>query len=46
MRILILPQWSDLELMFKGLLFARKLAARGHDVGPLAGDSSWQSRRT
>src|ERR1017187_450322 len=37
MRILILSQWFDPEPTFKGLLFARELAARGHDVEVLTG---------
>src|ERR1019366_4857506 len=37
MRILILSQWFDPEPTFKGLLFARELAARGHKVEVLTG---------
>ena len=37
MRILILSQWFDPEPTFKGLLFARELTARGHDVEVLTG---------
>lgn len=37
MRILILSQWFDPEPTFKGLLFARELAARGHEVEVLTG---------
>jgi glycosyltransferase involved in cell wall biosynthesis len=37
MRILILSQWFDPEPTFKGLLFARELASRGHDVEVLTG---------
>jgi lipopolysaccharide/colanic/teichoic acid biosynthesis glycosyltransferase/glycosyltransferase involved in cell wall biosynthesis len=37
MRILILSQWFDPEPTFKGLLFARELARRGHDVEVLTG---------
>jgi glycosyltransferase involved in cell wall biosynthesis len=37
MRILILSQWFDPEPTFKGLLFARELVARGHDVEVLTG---------
>ena len=37
MRILILTQWFDPEPALKGLLFARELAARGHDVEVLTG---------
>lgn len=37
MRILILSQWFDPEPTFKGLLFARALVARGHQVEVLTG---------
>ena len=37
MRILLLTQWFDPEPTFKGLLFARELAARGHEVEVLTG---------
>ena len=37
MRILLLSQWFDPEPMFKGLLFARGLVARGHEVDVLTG---------
>jgi glycosyltransferase involved in cell wall biosynthesis len=37
MRILLLTQWFEPEPMFKGLLFARELVARGHDVEVLTG---------
>jgi glycosyltransferase involved in cell wall biosynthesis len=37
MRILILSQWFEPEPTFKGLPFARELAARGHDVEVLTG---------
>jgi len=37
MRILLLTQWFDPEPTFKGLLFARELAARGHYVEVLTG---------
>lgn len=37
MRILLLTQWFDPEPTFKGLLFARELARRGHDVEVLTG---------
>src|ERR1035437_6324489 len=37
MRILLLTQWFDPEPTFKGLLFAREFAARGHDVEVLTG---------
>src|ERR1700721_173058 len=37
MKILILTQWFDPEQTFKGLLFARELSARGHEVEVLTG---------
>jgi glycosyltransferase involved in cell wall biosynthesis len=37
MRILLLTQWFEPEPTFKGLLFARELAAQGHDVEVLTG---------
>jgi glycosyltransferase involved in cell wall biosynthesis len=37
MRILLLTQWFEPEPTFKGLLFARELAARGHAVEVLTG---------
>jgi glycosyltransferase involved in cell wall biosynthesis len=37
MRILLLTQWFDPEPAFKGLLFARELAARGHNIEVLTG---------
>lgn len=37
MRILILSQWFDPEPTFKGLLFAKELAKRGHEVEILTG---------
>jgi len=37
MRILILSQWFDPEPTFKGLLFARELRRRGHEVEVLTG---------
>jgi len=37
MRILILSQWFDPEPTFKGLLFAKELQRRGHDVSVLTG---------
>jgi glycosyltransferase involved in cell wall biosynthesis len=37
MRILLLTQWFEPEPTFKGLAFARELAARGHDVEVLTG---------
>ena len=37
MKILILTQWFEPEPTFKGMLFARELAARGHDVEVLTG---------
>ena len=37
MKILILTQWFEPEPTFKGLLFARELTARGHEVEVLTG---------
>ena len=37
MRILLLTQWFDPEPTFKGLVFARELVRRGHDVEVLTG---------
>ncbi len=37
MRILLLTQWFQPENFFKGLPFAKALAARGHDVEVLTG---------
>lgn len=37
LRILLLTQWFDPEPIFKGLGFAKKLAARGHKVEVLTG---------
>jgi colanic acid biosynthesis glycosyl transferase WcaI len=37
MKILVLTQWFEPEPTFKGLLFARELAARGHEVEVLTG---------
>jgi colanic acid biosynthesis glycosyl transferase WcaI len=37
MRILMLSQWFDPEPSFKGLLFARELVRRGHQVEVLTG---------
>lgn len=37
MRILLLTQWFEPEPTFKGLAFARALAARGHEVEVLTG---------
>jgi lipopolysaccharide/colanic/teichoic acid biosynthesis glycosyltransferase/glycosyltransferase involved in cell wall biosynthesis len=37
MKILILTQWFEPEPTFKGLLFARELVARGHEVEVLTG---------
>jgi colanic acid biosynthesis glycosyl transferase WcaI len=37
MKILILTQWFEPEPTSKGLLFARELAARGHEVEVLTG---------
>lgn len=37
MRILMLTQWFDPEPTFKGLIFAKELAKRGHEVEVLTG---------
>jgi colanic acid biosynthesis glycosyl transferase WcaI len=37
MKILIITQWFEPEPIFKGLLFARELVARGHEVEVLTG---------
>jgi glycosyltransferase involved in cell wall biosynthesis len=37
MKILLLTQWFEPEPIFKGLLFARELAARGHNVQVVTG---------
>ncbi len=37
MKILILTQWFEPEPTFKGLLFARELVTRGHEVEVLTG---------
>jgi glycosyltransferase involved in cell wall biosynthesis len=37
MKILFLTQWFDPEPMFKGLVFAKALRERGHDVQVLTG---------
>jgi lipopolysaccharide/colanic/teichoic acid biosynthesis glycosyltransferase len=37
MKILILSQWFDPEPTFKGMIFARELVARGHEVEVLTG---------
>jgi glycosyltransferase involved in cell wall biosynthesis len=37
MRILLLTQWFEPEQTFKGLLFAKELVARGHEVEVLTG---------
>jgi lipopolysaccharide/colanic/teichoic acid biosynthesis glycosyltransferase/glycosyltransferase involved in cell wall biosynthesis len=37
MKILILSQWFEPEPAFKGLLFAREMVARGHEVEVLTG---------
>ena len=37
MRVLLLTQWFEPEPTFKGLVFARELAARGHTVEVLTG---------
>ena len=43
MRILILTQWFDPEPTFKGLLFARKLVAAGHQVEVITGFPNYPS---
>jgi colanic acid biosynthesis glycosyl transferase WcaI len=45
MKILILTQWFDPEPTFKGLLFARELAARGHQVEVLTGFPNYPGGR-
>jgi lipopolysaccharide/colanic/teichoic acid biosynthesis glycosyltransferase/glycosyltransferase involved in cell wall biosynthesis len=45
MRILLLTQWFDPEPAFKGLLFARELAARGHEVEVLTGFPNYPGGR-
>src|ERR1017187_6599314 len=45
MRILLLTQWFDPEPTFKGLLFARELAARGHEVEVLTGFPNYPGGR-
>ena len=37
MRILIVSQWFEPEPTFKGIVFARELVARGHEVEVLTG---------
>ena len=37
MKILIVTQWFEPEPTFKGMLFARELVARGHEVEVLTG---------
>lgn len=37
MKILIVTQWFDPEPTFKGLVFAKALAAKGHDVEVITG---------
>jgi hypothetical protein len=37
MRILLLTQWVEPKPTSKGLVFARELSARGHDVEVLTG---------
>jgi len=44
-RILILNQWFDPEPAFKGLSFARRLAARGHEVEVLTGFPNYPEGR-
>jgi colanic acid biosynthesis glycosyl transferase WcaI len=45
MKILLLTQWFDPEPAIKGLLFARELAARGHDVEVLTGFPNYPGGR-
>lgn len=45
MRILFLTQWFDPEPTFKGLLFARELQARGHEVTVLTGFPNYPTGR-
>jgi glycosyltransferase involved in cell wall biosynthesis len=44
-RILLLTQWFDPEPTFKGLTFARALAARGHSVEVLTGFPNYPGGR-
>lgn len=45
MRILLLTQWFDPEPAFKGLAFARELAAHGHDVEVVTGFPNYPGGR-
>jgi glycosyltransferase involved in cell wall biosynthesis len=45
LRILLLTQWFDPEPTFKGLAFARALAARGHSVEALTGFPNYPGGR-
>ena len=45
MRVLIVTQWFDPEPTFKGLLFARELVARGHEVEVLTGFPNYPGGR-
>src|SRR5579872_2099066 len=45
MRILLLTQWFEPETTFKGLLFARELARRGHDIEVLTGFPNYPGGR-
>jgi glycosyltransferase involved in cell wall biosynthesis len=44
-KILLLTQWFDPEPTFKGMLFARELRARGHDVEVLTGFPNYPGGR-
>jgi len=45
MKILILSQWFEPEPTFKGMLFARELVARGHEVEVLTGFPNYPGGR-
>lgn len=45
MKILILSQWFEPEPTFKGLLFAKELVARGHEVEVLTGFPNYPEGR-
>lgn len=45
MRILLLTQWFEPEPTFKGMVFARELAARGHSVQVLTGFPNYPGGR-
>ncbi|HYJ81160.1 MAG TPA: glycosyltransferase family 4 protein [Longimicrobiaceae bacterium] len=45
MRILLVTQWFDPEPIFKGLLFARELQRRGHQVEVLTGFPNYPGGR-